>query len=379
MPGRASAGRNKRGFAVPHAPPLTGLAETIAALLAGVAPAAPGRIPLRGAEGRVLAAPLATAGAVPPRPVALREGWAVASEAFVGASPYAPVFPAWPLPWVTIGDVLPAGADCVLSPDSVSGREGAVEITGSAAPGEGVRRAGEDAPALCRAPRGGRAPACRRCGGRCRRRDRDVRRTRSADAGARHRQAVAGKRFPAALRGHGRGTGRASSVRGAHPPDHDLLDAAGRPPGDDRRYGARTRGPGAQRRGRRRSRGAAPRRGRRLRALRPDAGDRRPAAARGGARGRAGADPALPRAPLRREARAAVAGAADAQDRVRARHDRDRARPAQAGGFAAARLRRPDAVCDRRRRPLARRPGGERRLRRRRTGRRLPAVTKLKA
>ncbi|MFL5227192.1 MAG: molybdopterin-binding protein [Microvirga sp.] len=146
--GPASAGRNKRGFAVPHAPPLTGLAETIAALLAGVAPAAPGRIPLRGAEGRVLAAPLATAGAVPPRPVAVREGWAVASEALVGASPYAPVFPAWPLPGVTIGDVLPAGTDCVLSPDSVSGREGAVEITGSAAPGEGVRRAGEDAPAL---------------------------------------------------------------------------------------------------------------------------------------------------------------------------------------------------------------------------------------
>jgi molybdopterin biosynthesis enzyme len=49
--------------------------------------------------------------------------------------------------FVTIGAALPAGADAVLPPDAVSTEAGFAEITAPAAPGESVRRAGEDAAA----------------------------------------------------------------------------------------------------------------------------------------------------------------------------------------------------------------------------------------
>src|SRR5215216_3379258 len=117
-----------RGVAVPQASPLTSLADTIARLLRDVPPAGPRRIPLRSAEGRILAAALATSAAVPPRSVALRDGWAAASGDFVGASPYSPVFPVRPLPWITIGDELPPGTDCVLAPEAASDGDGPVEI-----------------------------------------------------------------------------------------------------------------------------------------------------------------------------------------------------------------------------------------------------------
>jgi molybdopterin biosynthesis enzyme len=137
-------------LAGPEASPLTPLAEALARLLAGVAPAAPRRVPLRAAEGRILAMPLQAHTAVPRTAVALRDGWAVAAEDVVGASSYSPVFLTQAPAWVATGDELPPGADCVLPPDAVAAPAGAgaadpVEVTASAAPGEGVRRAGEDA------------------------------------------------------------------------------------------------------------------------------------------------------------------------------------------------------------------------------------------
>jgi molybdopterin biosynthesis enzyme len=140
----------------PEASPLISLAEALSRLLAGVATVEPRRVPLRAAEGKVLAAPLQAPAAVPARPVALRDGWAAAAVEIVGASPYSPAFLAQPPAWVAAGDELPPGADCVLPPDAVTeAAAGAVEVTASAPPGEGVRRAGEDAAAQATLRRAG--------------------------------------------------------------------------------------------------------------------------------------------------------------------------------------------------------------------------------
>jgi molybdopterin biosynthesis enzyme len=131
------------------------LAEALSRLLAGIAPVEPRRVSLRAAEGKVLAMPLQAPAPVPTRPVALRDGWAVAAEEVVGASPYSPAFLVQAPAWVATGDELPRGADCVLPPAAVAEAAGAVEVTASAAPGEGVRRAGEDAAARATLRRSG--------------------------------------------------------------------------------------------------------------------------------------------------------------------------------------------------------------------------------
>ena len=126
---------------------LTPLAEARSALLAGIHPVEPRSIQLRDAEGKVLAAPLHAAGPVPRTAIALRDGWAVAAAEVVGASSYSPVLRPEPPPFVAAGQGLPPGTDCVLPLDAVSDMGGMAEIAASAAPGEGVRRAGEDAAA----------------------------------------------------------------------------------------------------------------------------------------------------------------------------------------------------------------------------------------
>ncbi|MBL6458313.1 molybdopterin biosynthesis protein [Belnapia sp. T6] len=119
------------------APPRLAPLEEARALLP-TAPVAPRRLPLDRAIDHVLAAPLRAPGPLPPAPVALREGWAVASALTEGAGPYAPL----PLPglaWVVPGEALPPGTDAVLPPFALE--DGAV--LEPVAPGEGVRLAGE--------------------------------------------------------------------------------------------------------------------------------------------------------------------------------------------------------------------------------------------
>jgi molybdopterin biosynthesis enzyme len=124
---------------------LTPVAEALSRLLEGARPVAARSVPLRAAEGKILAEPLSASGPVPPRSIALRDGWAVAAEEVAGASSYSPVFlPNAPI-WVVERQTLPPGADCVLPPDSVSETGGIAEVAASAHPGEGARRAGEDA------------------------------------------------------------------------------------------------------------------------------------------------------------------------------------------------------------------------------------------
>jgi molybdopterin biosynthesis enzyme len=104
-------------------------------------------VPLAGAEGAVLAAPLLVPSPVPAAAIALRRGYAVASADTQGAGPYSPL----PLPGapalVDAGEVLPPGKDAVLPEDAVRVIGGLAEVQDSAAPGQWARRVGEDAPA----------------------------------------------------------------------------------------------------------------------------------------------------------------------------------------------------------------------------------------
>jgi molybdopterin biosynthesis enzyme len=97
------------------------------------------------ALGAILAEAIAATGPVPEGAVARRAGWAIAAGDAIGASGYAPTFAMTAPVAVEAGAALPPGLDAVLDPGDLS-REGAVpEILAPIAPGEGVRRAGEDA------------------------------------------------------------------------------------------------------------------------------------------------------------------------------------------------------------------------------------------
>jgi molybdopterin biosynthesis enzyme len=101
--------------------------------------------------GHVLARDLRAAGPVPARPLALRDGWAVASERVGDAGPYAPVLLEPAPAWVECGDPLPEGTDAVLPPDAVlepesmTSTQGVGEVLAPAEPGENVLPAGMDA------------------------------------------------------------------------------------------------------------------------------------------------------------------------------------------------------------------------------------------
>src|SRR5262245_31982351 len=122
---------------------LTPLAEVLARIDALVTPVAPRRVKTETAIFRVLAEDVVAAAAVPSAARALRDGFAVASEAVLDASPYAPVPLASPQR-VDVGNALPAGADAVAPLDSVTEREGRFEVIAPVAPGEGVLAAGAD-------------------------------------------------------------------------------------------------------------------------------------------------------------------------------------------------------------------------------------------
>jgi len=112
-------------------------------LVDGIEPVAPRELPLAEALG-CIAAENPPAGAWPPRHLATADGWALRSADIVGASTYSPV----PLPvapvWVETGAPLPEGCDCVLELDRVVQLGSMFQAVSEAAPGEGVRRAGED-------------------------------------------------------------------------------------------------------------------------------------------------------------------------------------------------------------------------------------------
>jgi molybdopterin biosynthesis enzyme len=108
-----------------------------------VAPVAPREITITHALGRVLAHDL-TLPPRPPRALALRDGWAVASELSGDASSFAPA--ALAALRIDAGEPMPEGADAVAMLDLIEARAGHAEIMAQVAPGEGVLPAGADVP-----------------------------------------------------------------------------------------------------------------------------------------------------------------------------------------------------------------------------------------
>jgi molybdopterin molybdotransferase len=123
---------------------LTPLAEELGAALASLAMPKPVATPLSAALGKVVAEDIHSPSALPGRPVALRQGFAVAALATVGATPQSPVLLATSPAAVAIGDALPDGCDAVLPSDAVTPAGRSFEVTQAAAPGEAVRLAGHD-------------------------------------------------------------------------------------------------------------------------------------------------------------------------------------------------------------------------------------------
>jgi molybdopterin biosynthesis enzyme len=99
------------------------------------------------ALGRVLAADASAPGALPPQAIALRDGWAVRSDAVLDAGPYAPAPLAEKPLWVEVGEHIPNNMDAVLPPEAVVLKEKGAEALTGATPGEGILLAGADAAA----------------------------------------------------------------------------------------------------------------------------------------------------------------------------------------------------------------------------------------
>src|SRR6202158_2465670 len=85
------------------------LAEVCAKIDALAAPVQAHDTRLDAALGRVLAADASAPGGLPPRAIALRDGWAVHSDAVLDAGPYAPVPLAEKPHWIEAGGGVPRG------------------------------------------------------------------------------------------------------------------------------------------------------------------------------------------------------------------------------------------------------------------------------
>ncbi len=123
---------------------LTALPAVLALIDAQVEAVKPERWAMATTEGYALAEDVVSPKR-PEYPIALRDGFAVASAAFSDAGPYAPV----PLPapvWrIDVAETLPEGADAVLPFDAVVFRGERAEAVAPITAGEGVLPAGGDA------------------------------------------------------------------------------------------------------------------------------------------------------------------------------------------------------------------------------------------
>lgn len=125
-------------------PALKSFEDVLLALQGACAPVRPVSAPPMRAIGLVAARGYLALQPVPAHDEALVDGRAVASVDLIGASSMSPAFAICEPPVVRVGDVIPADCDCVIDDALVVGAGGVYEIHGAAAPGDGVRRAGED-------------------------------------------------------------------------------------------------------------------------------------------------------------------------------------------------------------------------------------------
>jgi len=123
-----------------------------------VAPVAPRRAGLAEALGAMLAQDVQPP-QCPPRAIALRDGFAVASAEIADAGPYAPMPLGLTACRIDVGGALPSGTDAVAPFDAVALRGSRAEAIAAVAPGDGVLAVGGDA---------GPATALRRAGERLR-------------------------------------------------------------------------------------------------------------------------------------------------------------------------------------------------------------------
>ena len=122
---------------------LTPLDAALAMLLSGLEPVAPVALPPAEAL-HCVAAEMAPTQACPPYDVAATDGFALHARDLVGASSYSPV-PLVSAPvWVEAGDPIPAGCDCVVDAEAIDVSVPMAQVMSEAAPGQGVRRAGND-------------------------------------------------------------------------------------------------------------------------------------------------------------------------------------------------------------------------------------------
>ena len=126
---------------------LTPLADVLASFDLSVGPVEPREEAVSKALGLTLAASAVIAEGHPTAALALRDGYAVRSDATHDANSYAPA-PLSPTPVrVDTGDALPAGADAVAALDAVQMRGAEASALATVAPGEGVRAPNADATA----------------------------------------------------------------------------------------------------------------------------------------------------------------------------------------------------------------------------------------
>jgi molybdopterin molybdotransferase len=122
---------------------LTPLTEVLGRIDAMGGAVASRRIATARAVGRILAEDVIGVTAIPAGARALRDGFAVATDATSDASSYAPVS-VMPPRRVDVGDALPAGTDAVVPLDIVVERAGQFSMIAPVAPGDGVLAAGAD-------------------------------------------------------------------------------------------------------------------------------------------------------------------------------------------------------------------------------------------
>jgi molybdopterin biosynthesis enzyme len=126
---------------------LTPLADVLTSFDLSVGPVEPREEALENALGLTLAASAVIAEGHPRAALALRDGYAVRSDATLDASAYAPLL-LTPAPTrVDTGDAMPAGADAVAALDTVQTAGAAVSALTPLAPGEGVLTPNSDAAA----------------------------------------------------------------------------------------------------------------------------------------------------------------------------------------------------------------------------------------
>ncbi|WP_348629017.1 molybdopterin-binding protein [Mesorhizobium sp. YM1C-6-2] len=123
---------------------MTSVEAALAALLDGLAPVVSRSVALDEALGRVAAEMPALQDAEPAHSIAATDGWACRALDLVGASAYSPLMLAAAPTWVATGDAMPEGCDCVLQADLIDCSGPMAQAVGEAAPGQGIRRAGED-------------------------------------------------------------------------------------------------------------------------------------------------------------------------------------------------------------------------------------------